>query len=329
MNVIALDMLGGDGAPDVVADAVALSIAHDGPDLMLVGPVQRCAQLLADRGIVDHPRISFRDAQRSVPMDGDPLRAVREFKDVTVRVGASAVASGEADAFVSAGHSGAAVAASVFELGRTQGVSRPPLAVVLPALAGSVVLLDVGAGTTASIGLIEQFALVGVAYARALGIEDPSVGLLTIGSEPGKGDELRRDADPQLRALLASAGVRYAGCVEGFDVALGKRANVIVTDGFTGNVLLKGIEGTVIWAAESMGARYGDTSPAFAVAAGVAASDFAGGMLLGVNGVSVIAHGAATPEAIVACIGLADRAVSGSLVARTKELVVELMERRS
>ena len=320
-------MLGGDGAPDVVADAVAQSVSSSGPDLLLVGPAARTAQLLAERGIADDPRITYLEAQRAVPMDGDALRVVREFKDVSVRVAANAVAIGAADACVSAGHSGAAVAASVFELGRTQGVQRPPLAVVLPALAGPVVLLDVGAGTTASVGLIEQFALVGAAYARALGIDDPVVGLLTIGSEPGKGDELRKDADPALRALLALAGVRYTGGVEGFDVALGERAQVIVTDGFTGNVLLKGIEGTVLWSAESMGAAYAEKAPALGVAAAVAASDFAGGVLLGVNGVSVIAHGAATPEAIAACIRLAERAVNGSLVDRTKLLMSQLLGR--
>ena len=278
---------------------------------MLVGPISRVRGLLTEP---DHPRLSYVEAPRRVPMDGDALRIVREFEDVSVRVAAELVAAGRADACVSAGHSGAAVAASVFAMGRMSSISRPPLAVVLPSLAGPVVLLDVGAGTTASVQLLGQFALVGAAYARALGVAEPRVGLLTIGAEPGKGDELRREADLHFRERLTAANVTYAGCVEGFDVALGGRADVIVTDGFTGNVLLKGVEGTVAWAAANMG------DPEH-LAQRVAASDFAGGVLLGINGISVIGHGAATPAAIAACVRLADRVWQGGLVARAAELM--------
>ena len=251
-------------------------------------------------------------------MTGNPLSTLRAHDDVTVSVAVGLVAGGLADAWVSVGHTGAAVAAAVLGLGRIAGMSRPALAVVVPALAGPVVLVDAGAAPDATPDVLRQFALAGWAYARALGVADPVVGLLTIGSEEGKGDRLRKSTHDLLRESLPGSGVRYAGGVEGHDVALGQRAQVIVTDGFTGNVLLKGIEGAVRWAAHRIGAAYGDSEPARAIVRDTATSDFAGGMLLGVNGVTVVGHGAGTPEEIIACVRLADRAARMSLVPATQ-----------
>ena len=326
MPTVALDLLGGDGAPAVVADAVAHLLIPDRqpsadvvpdlvPDLVVVGPPDLARELLLERGVAANA-VEIAPAGRAVGMDDDPLSVIRAHDDVTVSVAARLVSGGRADAWVSVGHTGAAVAAAVLELGRLAGMSRPALAVVVPALAGPVVLLDVGAAPDATPDLLRQFAVAGCAYAQSLGIEDPGVGLLTIGGEAGKGDRLRRSAHELLGEVLVSRGVRYVGPVEGHDVALGRRAQVVVTDGFTGNVLLKGLEGAVQWSAARIGQAYPDPAPARRVVVQTATSDFAGGMLLGVDGVTVVGHGAGTAEEIAACVRLAARAAQRDLVAR-------------
>jgi len=324
LTTVALDLLGGDGAPGVVADAIA-RMAESGElagtadpsgdpiDLIVVGPAATASTLLADRG-VSQVSVRIVDAGRGASMSAHPLSTLRDHDDVTVSVAAGLVAGGLADAWVSVGHTGAAVAAAVLGLGRVPGMSRPALAVVVPALSGPVVLVDAGAAPDATPDILRQFALAGWAYARALGVEDPGIGLLTIGSEAGKGDRLRRSTHDLLSESLPGSGVRYAGAVEGHDVATGDRAQVIVTDGFTGNVLLKGIEGAVRWSAHRMGAAYGDMEPARGVVRQTATSEFAGGMLLGVNGVTVVGHGAGTPDEICACVRLAARASRMELV---------------
>lgn len=322
MARVALDLLGGDGAPEAVADAVALLHAErPGIDLVLVGPSD-LSGLFAERGI-DPAGLRWLPAAGAVSMADAALPLVRADcgrpdAELTVTTAARAVRSGEADALVSVGHTGAAVAASVLTLGRIAGMSRPVLAVVLPALHHPVVLVDAGASLDATPSTLAQSALAGWAYARTLGLAEPVVGLLSIGHEPGKGDALRRSADPVLRERLASAGIAYAGNVEGHDVADGRRAQVVVTDGFTGNVLLKGIEGTVAWAAARMGAAYGDPGPARTLMHEVATGDFAGGMLLGVDGVAVVGHGAGTAEEIAACVRLAARAADEGIVRLTR-----------
>lgn len=321
---IALDLLGGDGAPDVVADAIALLLESPEPcDLMVVGPLGVARPLLDERGITE--RVQLVDAGRGASMAENPLSVLREHHDLTVSVGVGLVQRGVADAFVSFGHTGATVAAAVLGLGRLFGISRPALAVVMPALAGPVVLVDAGAGPDATPDVLRQFALAGWAYARSIGIEDPGVGLLSIGSEAGKGDQLRRSTDELLSESLDGAGVRYVGLVEGHDVALGASAQVIVTDGFTGNVLLKGLEGAVRWSATRMGAAYEDPEPAHEVARATATSDFAGGLLLGVKGVVVIGHGAGTAEEIRACVRLAERAAGQGVVAATQSALASVV----
>lgn len=317
MTTVALDLLGGDGAPNVIADAVALLVAEPDPvSLILVGPTDLAVGLLRERSITSGD-VRFESASRSVRMDEDPLSVLRTHTDVTVSVAARLVAQGRADAWVSVGHTGAAVAAAVLELGRVPGMARPALAIVVPALHGPVVLVDAGAAPDATPDVLRQFAVAGAAYARSLGIADPGVGLLTIGGEAGKGDALRRSAHELFDEALPAHGVRYVGPVEGHDLALGRTAQVVVTDGFTGNVLLKGLEGAVQWSAARMGEAYGDAAPAWDVVVDTATSDFAGGMLLGVGGVTVIGHGAGSAAEVCACVRLAARAAAQELARRT------------
>lgn len=329
---IAVDVFGGDAGPDVVVDGAVLA-AGRWPDLglLLVGPGSETRAALAARGSDVGDRIRVVPASQCIAMDEDPVRAVRSRRDATVRVASRLVRDGEADATVSVGSTGAAVAAALFTLGRLPGVTRPALAVTVPAPRGPVVLLDAGATTSAGADLLVQFALAGVAYAQIrLQIAEPTVGLLSNGSEPGKGDPLRREAGQRLAALLPELGVRFAGNVESQAVAIGGVVDVVVTDGFTGNVLLKGMEGAI---GAVLAAAAGALDPAGADAlAGVVRrlgpESQGGAVLLGVNGVAVVGHGASSPAAVASCIGAAASAVRAGLVPRLTAALAALIAHR-
>ena len=302
MTRVALDLLGGDTAPDAVLDGALLALDEQPhTSVVLVGPLERARDLAASRGPVPD-RLSFASATEVVGMDEDPARAVRAKRDATVRVAARLVrdgsSAGGADAMVTIGSTGAALAAAVFTLNRLRGVARPPLAAVIPAAAGPLVFLDAGATVEAGPDLLASFALVGAAYARVrLGLDDPRVGLLTVGEEAGKGDALRKAAHEALSALP----IRFVGNVEGRDVPQGGTADVVVTDGFTGNVLAKGLEAaaaTVTAAVHAHLAAAGAPSHVLDAVPGATAHmhpDVLGGaVLLGVKGVVVVGHGSSS-----------------------------------
>lgn len=319
---IAVDLLGGDGAPACVADAVVEYLRtpeSSGVRLVVVGPVDVARTLLLERG-VDPAAVDYAAADAAADMAHDALPAIRRESGLTASVAAGLVASGEVDGWVSAGHSGAAVAASALTVGRLTGMQLPALAVVLPALHGPVVLADAGATSDVSAEHLLAFARAGAAYARCLGLT-PRVGLLTIGSEDGKGDRLRKSAHELFATVLTDEAIAYAGPIEGHDVASGARANVVVTDGFTGNVVLKAIEGAVSWSAVRMGEAYGDPRPAGEVVRSVVTSDFAGGLVLGIDGIAVVGHGAGTAHEIAACIRLASRAATLGVVSAVARAV--------
>ena len=285
---VALDLMGGDDAPISVLEG-ALLAAPD-VEVVLVGPVELARRLLEERGA--RGQLEVVAASESIDMSEEPARAVRAKRDSSVRVVHQLVRDGDADAAVSIGSTGATLAAAVVTLGRIAG--RPALAVVVPAVMGPVVLLDAGATVEGTAEQLVHHALLGAAYAQTLGIPNPRVGLLNVGQEPGKGDQLRRDGF----TALAAAPVCFVGNVEGQDVVLGRAADVVVTDGFTGNVLLKGIEGATLRAG-------GGGLPVWA-------------LLLGLNGVSVVGHGSASAEDVAACIRAAARAVDEGLVDRLR-----------
>jgi len=317
---VALDLLGGDAGPAVVVDAAVLAARTLGAalELQLVGPPDFAAELLAERDASG--RFAVVAADSTVAMDEDPVRAVRARADCSVRVAAALVRDGAADATVSIGHTGAALAAAAFGLERLPGVTRPAVAVLLPTLHGHLVLLDAGGTPDASPDLLAQFALVGSAYASALGYTDPRVGLLTIGTEAGKGDELRRGA----AELFETLPVNYVGGVEGGDLARGGSADVVVTDGFTGNVVLKAIEGAAEASLERAAAAYGDPAPAQNLARDLQAGAHSGAVLLGVDGVCVVGHGSSTAAEVAAYIALAVRVVDEGLIVRTGEQLARL-----
>ena len=296
---IAVDLLGGDDAPAVVADGALQACGAD-PDLhlLLVGPRAAADEVTAALDAAVCARVTVLPVERGVGMS-DP---VAHGADPHTSIGASvlALASDRVDAVVSAGASGASVAAAVMGLGRMNGVRRPALAAILPGVAGPLVLLDVGAGMQVNPIDLVQHAALGVAYARlAAGVDRPRVGLLSVGSEPGKGDRLRRAADAALR-VHTLPGASYIGPVEGDDVVTGARADVIVTDGFTGNVLLKGVEA-------ALAAAPGSFPPTLVPRAAA---------LLGVARTVVVCHGAASAEDVASGLALAARLVRSDVVAR-------------
>lgn len=332
---VAVDLLGGDSAPSTVVEGALLASDEHPVDVVLVGPVDVASRELAALGA--EGRLEVVAASQVVGMAEDPVRGVRSKRDATVRVCARLLRDGEVDATVSIGSTGAALAAALFTLGRLPGVTRPGLAVAVPTPAGPVVLLDAGATVEAGPDLLAQFALAGAAFATAhLGIARPRVGLLSNGSEDGKGDALRKDAHALLERLLASLPVDFVGNVEGGDVPLGGTADVVVTDGITGNVLLKGIEGTaralraaVDAVLDGTGGAAAELRPALAGALQQLSSEAGGGaVLLGVDRVVVIGHGASSPRAVASCVRVAADAVRGELVPRVAESLAGLLALR-
>lgn len=328
---VALDLLGGDSAPEAVVDG-ALLVCAEQPDVqvLLVGPVEVAERVLADRGAPR--RFELVSATEVIGMDEDPARAVRAKRDATVRVACRLARDGGADAVVSVGSTGAALASGLFAFGRLPGMSRPALAAVVPAPDGHLVLLDAGATTEATPELLAQYALCGAAFAAVrLGIAAPRVGLLSVGAEPGKGDQLRKEAYDALSALPLD----FIGNVEGGDVPQGGRADVVVCDGFTGNVLLKGLEGaasmlsTVLMAAMTSTPERRSAAEQLLPAVAEATADLTpetlgGAVLLGVDGVVVVGHGASSPRAVASCVRVAAQAVQQGLVPRTRAALEQL-----
>jgi glycerol-3-phosphate acyltransferase PlsX len=239
--------------------------------------------------------------------------SARRGVDPTTSIGAAMAlsAAGEVDAVVSAGASGVIVAGAVITLGRMPGVRRPALTAVLRGMTGPLVLLDVGAGMQVTPGDLIGYASLGAAYASlAAAVEQPRVGLLSVGTEPGKGDRLRRTTDAALRVHTFPGQASYVGLVEGHDVVVGGRADVIVTDGFTGNVLLKGLEAALTVAQ----AAYPPTVVPRAAA------------LLGVPATVVVCHGAATSADLASGIALAAGLVRANVVERLTPTAATLAE---
>ncbi|WP_051366870.1 hypothetical protein [Hamadaea tsunoensis] len=289
LRKIAVDLLGGDHAPAVVVDGALSALTVD-PEvrLLLVGPPEAAGDALRHLPGDLRDRVEVRAARTGVAMGDPPNRAASAA--TSIRIAARAHASGEVDAVVSAGSSGATVTAAALELGRHAGVRAPALAAWLPTIRHDrrCLLLDVGGSIESSVATLLSHAALGVAYRdswRTRSHPQSTVGLLSIGREPGKGDRVRRAAEK----ALAESDLAFTGLVEGHDVLLGDRAEIVVTDGFTGNVLLKGIEGALRMTGAAVAA------PARAAA------------LLGVRGNVVVCHGAATADDLASGVALAAR----------------------
>ncbi|MPZ13262.1 MAG: phosphate acyltransferase PlsX [Chloroflexi bacterium] len=317
--------MGGDAAPAAPIMG-ALEAARDpAVDIIVVGPqdmvsreVDRGSARLR-RGVVRGPRIV--DAPELIDMAEHPVRAIRAKRRSSIVVGLGLVAAGEADAFVTAGNTGAAMAGAVFVLKRIEGIDRPALATPFPTTRGVCLLLDVGANADARAHNLVQFAIMGAAYAeRALGMPEPRVGLLNIGEEESKGSLTTQEA----YQLLRRSPVRFVGNVEGKDILEGA-ADVVVTDGFVGNVLIKFAKGV---AANILGVVRSEIRasplttllalglmPVFGrVRRRLDYAEYGGAPLLGVNGVCIIAHGRSNARAIRNAIRVARASTEQDLV---------------
>ena len=312
---IALDAMGGDFAPANPVAGAVLAARELGSRVILVGRQEEIAKELSRHGPRD-PSISIVHASEAVAMNEAPVMALRRKKDSSLRVAANLVQEGRADALVSAGNSGAVVATAMFVLGTVAGVDRPALAAVVPNLRGVSVWLDVGANVDSKPQHILQWAVMAHIYARnILGVESPRVGLLSIGEEAGKGNDLVRETFK----LLKESGLNFIGNVEGHDIFNGN-ADVIVCDGFTGNVSLKVIESateTLIHFLKQEFSRswrtrlgYLLSRPAFrGFKKRVDYAEFGGVPLLGVRGATIISHGKSSPRAIRNAIRVAGEVV--------------------
>jgi glycerol-3-phosphate acyltransferase PlsX len=320
---VALDGYGAEQGFDVLAEGARLAAA-DGIGVRVFGP-QRALGLSGVDGI------EVVDTTESIGNEEDPVPAVRAKKEASVVRAAADVAAGNSAALVSCGSTGATMAAATFGLRRLKGVQRPALAVQLPVPGKPVLFLDVGANVEVRAQHLVQFAFLGAAFSAAvLDVRDPSVGLLTVGEESGKGREEVVEAH---RLLSQAPGIRFAGNVEGRDLPAAA-VDVVVTDGFTGNVSLKLLEGT----AKTVAAAVGDAARSNPVAAlgglllkpalnGLRRElhpDTTGGaILLGLRGIALVGHGSSGPEGIANAVRLAARCAEVDAVGRTAALLAE------
>jgi len=303
---IALDAMGGDHGPEELTRGAMLAVKQTGLEVVLVGN-QQVLQGHVDRmrsGATGESNIRIVHAAEVVEMDESPVDAIRRKKDASVLVAFDLVRQGQADAAVSAGNSGATMAAAVRKLGRMEHVSRPGIASIFPTLKKPVVMMDVGANVDCRPQHLFQFAVMASAFSHIFDIERPRVGILSIGEEVGKGNTLVKET----YSRLAASSLNFVGNVEGRDVFQGN-VDVIVCDGFVGNICLKLSEGLAEAAMQmikdeimkSTAAKIGYllARPAFrAFAKRVDYAEYGGAPLLGVNGIGIICHGKSSAEAI-------------------------------
>ncbi len=301
---IAVDGMGGDNAPEAVVEGVIQAAREFGIHVILVGDREILHDLLQRHGAADLP-ITVKHASEAVGMHESPSVAARRKRDSSLRVCFDLVKSGEARAAVSAGNSGAAMAIAMLVLGRLPGVERPCIAAVLPAVSGSVVLLDAGANVECKPVHLAQFAVMGEVFSRyVLQVERPRVGLLSNGEEDTKGTELTRSAHQSLK----HSNLNYVGYVEGRDIFPG-HADVVVCDGFTGNAVLKTAEGLAHAIGDMLRHELNQgfvRKIGYLLARGAFRSlkrrmdhaEVGGAPLLGVDGVGIVAHGSSDARAI-------------------------------
>jgi glycerol-3-phosphate acyltransferase PlsX len=314
---VALDAMGGDRAPEEIVAGACRAAAELDVRVVLVGPPERITPLVPAG--VEHVRVE--PASEVIGMADDPASAVRTKRDASVVRCAELVRDGRADAMVGAGNTGATMAAALLRCGRIPGVARPAIAVPLPVIGTErrQLLVDAGATVDPEPEWLVQWARLAREYARVrLGVDEPTVALLSNGEEAGKGDRLRKEAFELLRAVEG-----FTGNVEGRDLARAS-ADVIVTDGFTGNVALKTIEGAMLGLAGLVFSvldepEWGETGQRLKLRMLEAAADLlpdntGGAVLLGIKGVCVISHGSSSAAAIVNAVRVAaDTAAAGTV----------------
>jgi glycerol-3-phosphate acyltransferase PlsX len=323
MLPIAIDAMGGDRAPGAIVEGAQRAAAELGVPVVLVGRPDDVDPLRGDLELVP--------ASQVIGMDADPGSSVRTMKDSSLVRAAEAVRDRRASAMVSAGNTGATMASALLRMGRIKGVARPAIATPIP-VPGSTptVLLDAGANAECQPQWLVQFALMGAVFARErYGIAEPRVGLLSIGEESTKGNPLVKEAHALLVAAgsLDHAGACFVGNVEGRDI-MTPQVDVVVTDGFTGNVVLKTLEGGMrslvtavmdgLSATDVADAALGALAPLYNT---LDPDQTGGAMLLGVDGVCIISHGSSSATAIVNATRVAGEMVEADIVERLRSAV--------
>jgi len=320
---IALDAMGGDHSPEAIVEGVRLLEPEFSGTLFLVGQeeaIRRCGPLPRGAQIVP--------CEQVVSMHEPPSVALRKKRDSSVARAVQLVKEGRARAVISAGNTGAFMAFSATTLGRLKGIQRPAIATLIPTLKEPCILIDVGANVDCRPDFLLDFAIMGKIYVeKVLGRRDPSVGLLSIGQEEGKGNELTQAAKP----LLERAPLRFVGNVEGRDIPQG-RVDVVVCDGFVGNVILKFGEGLCEMIFLQLKEEYhrlkSQTGPNWQqqdvfgrLMASTDYSEYGGAPLLGVNGNCIVCHGTSTPKAIANAIRSACRTIEFGVNPTIEEMI--------
>lgn len=323
---VALDAMGGDQGPAVNVEGAVTAARELGLSVLLVGNEEELVQRL-QRHSTNGLGLVICHAPEAVGMHESPSAAVRKKKQSSIRVGLELVKRGEADAFISAGNTGAVMATAMITLGPLPGVERPAIALIVPTLRGHSILLDVGANADCKARHLLQFAIMGDIYARqVMGKKSPTVGLLSIGEEESKGNELTREA---FKALEEEPFLNFTGNIEGREVFSGT-ADVIVCDGFTGNIALKISESaaeffTVLLKEELAKGFVGRVGAILARGAfqrfkkRVDYTEYGGAPLLGVRGVCIISHGRSTAKAIKNAIRVAAECVENRVIEHIME----------
>jgi glycerol-3-phosphate acyltransferase PlsX len=328
-KIIALDAMGGDHGPSVTVSAAKLALDEiSGLELVLVGDENQLAAELKKLGISKDKRISIHHASEVVDMDELPVVALKKKKDSSMRVAINLVKEGSVQACVSAGNTGALMATSKFVLKTVRGISRPAICTILPGINGHTHMLDLGANLECTPQNLAEFALMGSVLAQSVeGIENPTIGLLNIGSEEVKGS----DSIKQASQLIAESRLNYYGFVEGDDIYKGT-VNVIVTDGFVGNVSLKtgeGLAALVNHVLRSEFKRNWLTKLAAIITMPVLSSvrrrldprRYNGASLLGLNGIVVKSHGSADTHSFLNAIKIAGIEIENSVPQRISNAI--------
>jgi glycerol-3-phosphate acyltransferase PlsX len=315
MARIAVDAMGGDRAPAAVVEGSLLAARELGVEIVLVGQRETVERTLAHSSL---PRLSVEvvPATEIISMDESPSAGLKK-RDSSMKVAFDLMRQGEVQAVVSAGNSGAFMAAGMFVLGKLPGVERPAILVVVPTLGKGTIIIDAGANVDCKPLHLLQFGLMGSIYAeRVLGVSSPRVGILSNGEEGGKGNDLTRAASEE----LAAAPLNYIGYIEGRDIC-GGEVDVVVCDGFTGNVTLKTMEGVAAFIVGVLREAFEKDIPSRLgyllsrkslkrAYARLDHSEYGGAPLLGLNGVTIIAHGGSDAKAIKNAVRVANEAVS-------------------
>ena len=331
--IIAVDAMGGDYAPAIVIEGVAQALAENSAisKILLVGDTESIDPLLAAHGLQNHPKLELVHASQVVEMHEPSTLAIRGKKDSSITVCTNLAKEGKADAVVSAGHTGAAVASSVVRMRNLEGVDRPCIATIFPAPERHFIMVDAGATPQCTPNNLLQFALMGDIYARKiLRRENPVVGLLSNGEEESKGNDLTKGA---LKLLKDAPNINFVGNIEGKDVFEGN-VDVVVCDGFTGNVILKFGESMAMGIFKMLKTKL-ERNPKRKVGAMLAKNafmevknisdkaEYGGAPLMGINGVCIIGHGSSCAKSIKNAIRVAgefiQHGVNEEIVDRIKE----------